>query len=388
VSGRRYRLAQRRKAVGLSQERLAETLGVDRSTVVRWERADTDPQPWHRPRLAAALNISIEDLADMLADVAGPPPVSDDRLDYVLRHPGKVDSIAAACLREQVQRLDEQYERIPSTLLLAGAGQLHGQAVLLREHASSGPARYALAATVAESATLVGQLIWDASQRRDHLAAVSYYDQAIAAARQVRNVVAEANAVLRKSYLALYGTGNPAAGLALAHRAAVTSHHDSQVIAGLAWLHVAEAHAMLADAQRCARALGAAEMQFARIRPDDPARVLYCPSDHARLAGSCWLYLGKPAKAETILDESRLATRARRKSTAIVYGNLALASARQRNVDTAVARLHEAIDVVEQTRSGGGLNVTFAAVRELRPWRTERVVQEVNDRLLTVMTGA
>lgn len=68
MESRRYRLAQRRKAVGLSQERLAEVIGVDRSTVVRWERADTDPQPWHRPRLADALRISVETLAELLAD--------------------------------------------------------------------------------------------------------------------------------------------------------------------------------------------------------------------------------------------------------------------------------------------------------------------------------
>jgi transcriptional regulator with XRE-family HTH domain len=64
-------LAQRRKDVGLSQERLAEVLGVDRSTVVRWERAETSPQPWHRPRLADALGISVEELADLLSVVAG-----------------------------------------------------------------------------------------------------------------------------------------------------------------------------------------------------------------------------------------------------------------------------------------------------------------------------
>src|SRR5947207_1337399 len=70
VARKRHRLAQRRKAVGLSQEALAEVVGVDRSTVVRWERADTEPQPWHRPRLARALKVSVEELAALLADIA------------------------------------------------------------------------------------------------------------------------------------------------------------------------------------------------------------------------------------------------------------------------------------------------------------------------------
>ena len=48
---KRHRLCQRRKALGYSQERLAEIVGVERSTVVRWENAETDPHPWHEPGL-------------------------------------------------------------------------------------------------------------------------------------------------------------------------------------------------------------------------------------------------------------------------------------------------------------------------------------------------
>ncbi|GAB1693388.1 helix-turn-helix domain-containing protein [Krasilnikovia sp. M28-CT-15] len=70
MPARRHGLAHRRKTIGLSQERLAEAVGVDRSTVVRWERAETEPQPWHRPKLATALRISVEELAELLA----PPP--------------------------------------------------------------------------------------------------------------------------------------------------------------------------------------------------------------------------------------------------------------------------------------------------------------------------
>ncbi|MGV9805118.1 helix-turn-helix transcriptional regulator [Micromonospora chersina] len=67
---KRHRLCQRRKALGFSQERLAELLGVERSTVVRWENAETDPQPWHRARIASALGVTLEQLDDMLVDVS------------------------------------------------------------------------------------------------------------------------------------------------------------------------------------------------------------------------------------------------------------------------------------------------------------------------------
>lgn len=67
---KRHRLCQRRKALGFSQERLAELLGVERSTVVRWENAETEPQPWHRARIASALGVTLEQLDDMLVDVS------------------------------------------------------------------------------------------------------------------------------------------------------------------------------------------------------------------------------------------------------------------------------------------------------------------------------
>lgn len=385
---RRHRLAQRRKTVGLSQERLAEIMQVDRSTVVRWERADTEPQPWHRPRLAAALKVTVEELAELIADVGEPPPRPDDRLDYVLKHPGRVDLVTVAYLRDRLQRFDEQYESVPSSLLLASVGQLHGQVAFLRRFATTGVVQRALITATAESATLMGQLVWDASQRRDHAAASAYFDQAIDAAHQVRDVVAAANAELRKSYLALYGTADPSAGLVLAYRAAMTSQNDSQVIAGLAQLHVGEAHAMLGDRRGCETALGAAEQHFAHIAPDESAAMLFCPSQYGRLAGSCWLSLGRPQQAEAVLESTRQFLTQQRKSTAIVLGNLALASIRQRDVDAAVVRLNEAIDVVERTRSGGGLTVVFAAARELRPWREQPVVDDVMDRLLTLMTTA
>ncbi len=386
VAGKRHRLAQRRKAIGLSQERLAEKLGVDRSTIVRWERAETDPQPWHRPRLAAALRVSVEELADLLADVGQPPSRPDERLEYVLRHPRRVDLVTVAYLRERVQHLDERYDHTPSTLLLADAGQLHGQTIFLRQHANSGVLQRELATAVGESATLMGQLVWDASQRRDHAASAAYFDQAIKAAQETRNVVIEGNALLRQSFLALYGTKQPTEGLALTSRAAHVSRGDSHVIAGLAHLHHAEAHALLGHDRDCSTALGTAEAHLSAIDKGDPAGVLSAPSHYARLEGSCWLFLNKPDKAITALQDARRLSEAQRKSTAVILGNLALASILRRDVEAATSYLHQAINVIEPTRAGGGLNLAFTAARQLRPWRAEPAVQDVNDRLFTIMT--
>lgn len=63
---KRPRLAARRKLVGFSQEQLAERIGVERSTVIRWEGTNTAPQPWIRPKLARALQVSLEQLDELL----------------------------------------------------------------------------------------------------------------------------------------------------------------------------------------------------------------------------------------------------------------------------------------------------------------------------------
>ena len=70
MTGRRRALADRRKAAGYSQERLAEAIRVEPSTVERWERGETEPQPWFRPKLARALGISNQALGDLLGESA------------------------------------------------------------------------------------------------------------------------------------------------------------------------------------------------------------------------------------------------------------------------------------------------------------------------------
>lgn len=121
MPAKRHRFAVRRKAVGFSQEQLAERLRIDRSTVARWEAGETVPQPWIRPQLARALQLSLDQLEHLLTagEVAGTEGRA--RVSHALVHPGSTDILTVAHLRNEVQHLDEQYVHVPSSSLLARA---------------------------------------------------------------------------------------------------------------------------------------------------------------------------------------------------------------------------------------------------------------------------
>jgi transcriptional regulator with XRE-family HTH domain len=88
VALKRRRLVLRRKALGHSQEDLASLVGVDRSTVIRWERVETDPQPWLRLKLATVLHVSADELTELLEDVCEVPGRADG---YTLRSSVSLD---------------------------------------------------------------------------------------------------------------------------------------------------------------------------------------------------------------------------------------------------------------------------------------------------------
>lgn len=59
-------LAAVREAAGYTQESLAVAVKVERTTIGRWERGVQSPQPWQRSRLARVLQVSLEELDDLL----------------------------------------------------------------------------------------------------------------------------------------------------------------------------------------------------------------------------------------------------------------------------------------------------------------------------------
>jgi transcriptional regulator with XRE-family HTH domain len=113
---KRQRLAQRRKAVGLSQEALADVLGVERSTVVRWEAGETEPLPWIRPKLAGALRVSVDQLGELLGRT-GPA---------ALRQPAAEPTIEPGPGLEPAKQERAPWQGVPveSPSLAAGRGEV------------------------------------------------------------------------------------------------------------------------------------------------------------------------------------------------------------------------------------------------------------------------
>jgi transcriptional regulator with XRE-family HTH domain len=351
---KRVRLKRVRKSAGLTQEELAYLLKVDRSTVGRWESGENEPSADVQPRLARALKVSRSQLTALLAEASA---ASETRGPYAATRRNRADPAAVDELSQQITALGDDYESQPSTSLLAPASRCH--------------------------AAVTGLLHQGGTDRT-----LAYCAEAIAHAEEAGDRVSAAKAELRTAYVSLYGdsdTRNPRTALRVAQHAAEQSQDISPALRGVTMLHVGEAFAMLGEYRQCERALSDADTAFSRMVADDPAADWFSPTQFGRLAGSCYLSLGSPERAESFLTDTATQLHDRPKTRSLVLGNLALSYLRQRQLDTATATLDSAIDLLEQSRGGGGMTVVFGAARELYPWRQEPAVQDIQDRLLALM---
>lgn len=93
-ASRRAGLARRRYEMGLTQEDLAREIGVQASTVGRWERGVTTPSLWARAPLCRALDVPRTELDALLGEGDAAEPT---RLLHVVDTPddGIDDAMAA-----------------------------------------------------------------------------------------------------------------------------------------------------------------------------------------------------------------------------------------------------------------------------------------------------
>jgi transcriptional regulator with XRE-family HTH domain len=122
-------LAHARQAAGYTQERFAEELGVDRSTVGRWERGVQAPLPWQRPDIATALKITLDQLDSLLAKPAHgfDVPVVIEPLDHNARATQSMHPSG-----EEDERLDYNGDHERTGLTIVGEDAVHAAIPRLR----------------------------------------------------------------------------------------------------------------------------------------------------------------------------------------------------------------------------------------------------------------
>jgi hypothetical protein len=331
--------------------------------------------------------------AAVAGGVAGVPAIAanlegKERYAWVLKHPRSVDLQSVAYLRAQALGLMKQYEAVASsTSLLPQAAERVERVTMLREHAPLGRVRQELYRVEAQAATLMGRLAWDVSGQRDHATAARYYDQAIAAASNVKEGWAEAFPRMFQRFNPVsVGTTELRTGLELAERASARAQDgSSHVIAGWSLAFTAEAHALLSEERNAKLFLDRADLHLSKVAPDDPMFGVFAWEQLGGFVGACHLYLGEPKGAQLALQESAQRLGAgKEKHKSVILGDVSTALILQGDPEQASAVLHQAIDLVELTGSAAGKRRVFAAGRQLGPWRNEPFVQEVQDRLLAL----
>ncbi|GIG67766.1 helix-turn-helix transcriptional regulator [Phytomonospora endophytica] len=293
---RRRGLADRRAAMGLTQEDLAEALKVHVATVRRWEAGTSTPQPWVQPGLARYLNLSADQLQQFLS-TENTTPSSEPATPAEEVRPASESPFLSALEIPVPRRLD-----------LADAAQLGGLVDQFEQldHAAGGRAtaralalthfNFAIACLNTASMTPAGRLAWmqvtgrlgrlcgfASADAGDHDGARRAFSTARAVAAEADDELTHLNilcGLIRQSvHLSDRTTSAELLGELQAHRLPESSLAQAA-------LHAVEArvHGLLGRERQALLAIQLAEEAFTRGRSgNDPPWLWYY--DEAQLAG-------------------------------------------------------------------------------------------------------
>ncbi|SEF55661.1 Helix-turn-helix [Nonomuraea solani] len=424
MAGKRRRLADRRKALGYSQEFFADELGIDRTTASRWERGETEPCPYIRPKLCAVLQVTPDELDDLLtlrcesavAAVSAPiimgrvvpePALTGEADDMYRRELLRLLSIAGTLMvlpqpasaqpQDWLGQGDEADDIEQHALLSGHLWQVfalskskrlvyplvHDQLRLLvkqMDQAHSARARRQLCLLACDLFQLAGEILFDSNRYTD---AAYCYTMAVNAGREARCYDRWACALTRQAFINMYDQEYPEASSVLSAAARIAEQGDSRLSTRY-WVAAvqAEAHAGDGDRTACERALAIADEVLNLAHPVSPGGWLRF--DGSRLAeerGTCYLTLGQTDLAETSLNAAlNQATSLRRRGSLLT--DLAALGIQRRSLDQFLHYAGDAVDLAEQTQSAGYVGRKLHSVqKQLQPLLSDSRVVQLNDRI-------
>jgi len=431
VGARRRRLAARRKALGYTQESFAEQLGVDRTTVGRLERGETDPYPHLRRELRRALRITASELDTLLsldpgnderppgtrqaalAAAQGAVPGTDwtgalddmhrRELFRLLSLAGVVVVMPAADAAGDPSafRVPEpgnvgQYAQLNRHLwelfVMSRAKRLvyplvHDQLrVVIDQLGRSHPASVhrQLCILLCDLFQLAGEIFFDGDRYTD---AAHCYSLAASAGRESLSYDRWACALTRQAFVNMYDKQYLDAASVLSAATRVARNGDSQ-LSTRHWIAAvqAQAYAQLGDRRACHQALDAADQVLGMTGQVSPGGWLRF--DGSRLSeehGTCYLTLGQSELAEAKLTEGLSRTVSLRRRGSLLT-DLALVGVQQQDRDQLLLYGGEAADVAEQTESSGYVGRKLRILQaQIEPQLADTKVAQLHDRITQLL---
>jgi transcriptional regulator with XRE-family HTH domain len=424
MTGRRQRLASRRKALGLSQELLAVELGVDRTTIGRWERGETDPQPYIRTRLCTVLHVTTAELDTLITpgpdhenlphaprDAAGtagsatPLDLMGEPDDMHRRELLRLLSIAAVTVTMPADANATsgglpaadiaQYAALNAHLWqLYGMSHAKGQVyplarqqltVITRQMSSGQPeaAHRQLCALACDLFQLAGEICFDGNRYTE---AAHCYALAITAGREAQAYDLTACALTRQAFVSMYDKQHGQASEILTAATRVAHRGNSQ-LSTRQWVTAVHAQALAGtgDQAGCDHALDTASTVLDLSGSASPGGWLRF--DGSRLAeqrGTCYLASGQDARAETALTTALgQATSPRRRAS--ILTDLALLGTRQRDAGHFLAHASAAVDLAERAGSPGYVGRKLHDLQaRIQPLLADARIAQLNDRITSL----
>jgi transcriptional regulator with XRE-family HTH domain len=424
VAARRPRLAGRRKALGYTQEFLAEKLGVDRTTVGRWERGETEPFPYLRRKLCQILQVPPDEFDTLLVSGASGPAVpsrpgqdtqahdlpcteptetTDDmhrrELLRLLSIAGVVVSMPAVAPGETPEpgRARTLADLAPHARLIEHLWQVFALATSKRQvypmvHAQlgtlitemrscpSGTVHRELCVLACDLFQLAGEIFFDSDEYGN---AAHCYALAASVGREARSYDRWACALTRQSFVHIYDRQYAQAADVLDAADRVSRNGDSQ-LSTRQWVAAVQAQALasLGDLNGCQKSLDAAGRVLDLSGPASPGGWLRF--DGTRLGeerGTCYLTLGESSLAESELTSALASTTSLRRRGSIL-ADLAMTGVQHKDTSQILRCASDAIGIAGQTRSVGYLGRKLATLQErIQPLLADRGMAELNNRI-------
>ncbi|RSM78682.1 hypothetical protein DMH04_33000 [Kibdelosporangium aridum] len=182
MARRRDALAARRAACGYSRESLGLRVGIDFTTIGRWERGTLTPAPYRRRKLAAALEVSLQEL-DVLLHPAERPSYAE--CDFSTRREVMVDMVRLTGTTMATRAFGKVTEYASST----SSNLARPNGLVVRIHEDYQAARYSeVARALPWAVSTVDTLLEECSGDRQREAYRLRYGLAIAEAKLANKI--------------------------------------------------------------------------------------------------------------------------------------------------------------------------------------------------------